>query len=121
MDEIGGKVGDSLREHLDDVIRNRRLNALVGDLELPVTVGELTRHEWNREAVHTLFDALEFRVLRDRLLETLPAELAGPSGGFEVAGVALGPGELAAWLDENARGAVVGIDVSGSWRWGPAT
>ena len=118
VDEIGGKVGDSLREHLDDVIRNRRLNALVGDLELPVTVGELTRHEWNREAVHTLFDALEFRVLRDRLLETLPAELAGPSGGFEVAGVALGPGELAAWLDENARGAVVGIDVSGSWRWG---
>ena len=118
VDEIGGKVGDSLREHLSDVIRNRRLNALVGDLELPVTVDELTRHEWNREAVHTLFDALEFRVLRDRLLETLPAEQAGPSGGFEVAGVALAPGELSAWLDENARDAVVGIDVSGNWRWG---
>ena len=28
------------------------------------------------------------------------------------------PGELSAWLDENARDAVVGIDVSGNWRWG---
>ncbi|MGC4154696.1 MAG: DNA polymerase I, partial [Propionicimonas sp.] len=118
VDEIGGKAGDSLREHLDDVIRNRRLNALVGDLDLPVAVGELTRHEWNREAVHTLFDALEFRVLRDRLLETLPAEQAGPSGGFEVAGVALAPGELAGWLAAHAQGTVVGIDVTGTWRWG---
>ena len=118
VDEIGGKAGDSLREHLDDVIRNRRLNALVGDLELPVEVSELERHEWSREAVHTLFDALEFRVLRDRLLETLPAEQAGPSGGFEVAGTVLGAGEVAAWLSEHARDALVGIDVTGSWRWG---
>ncbi len=118
VDEIGGKAGESLREHLDDVIRNRRLNALVADLELPVTVGDLIRHDWNREAVHTLFDALEFRVLRDRLLESLPAEQAGPSGGFEVVGSILQPGEVPGWLDEHARDTVVGIDVTGSWRWG---
>ncbi|MCW5954608.1 MAG: DNA polymerase I, partial [Propionibacteriaceae bacterium] len=41
VDEIGGKAGESLREHLDDVIRNRKLNALVGDLDLPVAVDEL--------------------------------------------------------------------------------
>ena len=118
VDEIGGKAGESLREHLDDVIRNRRLNALVGDLDLPVAVGELLRHDWNREAVHTLFDSLEFRVLRDRLLETLPAEQAGPSGGFEVAGVVLAPGEVAGWLAEHAQGTMAGIDVTGTWRWG---
>ncbi|MEN0071871.1 MAG: DNA polymerase I, partial [Propionicimonas sp.] len=118
VDEVGGKVGDSLREHLDDVIRNRRLNALVGDLDLPVAVEALGRREWNREAVHTLFDSLEFRVLRDRLLETLPAEQAGPTGGFEVEGTALAPGEVADWLAAHARGAVVGIDVTGSWRSG---
>ena len=33
-DEIKGKAGDSLREHLGDVIRNRQLNALVRDLDL---------------------------------------------------------------------------------------
>ncbi|MGC3954217.1 MAG: DNA polymerase I [Propionicimonas sp.] len=118
VDEVGGKAGESLREHVADVIRNRKLNALVGDLDLSVAMDDLTRHDWNREAVHTLFDALEFRVLRDRLLETLPAEQAGPSGGFEVAGVALAPGELPAWLDEHARGQLVGVDVTGNWRWG---
>ncbi len=117
-DEVGGKVGDSFRAHLDDVVRNRRLNALVGDLDLPVGIDALVRRDWNREAVHTLFDSLEFRVLRDRLLETLPAEQTGPEGGFEVAGTALAPGEVAGWLDAHARGAVVGIDVTGSWRWG---
>ena len=118
VDEIGGKVGDSLRAHLDDVTRNRRLNALVGDLDLPITIDALGRRDWNREAVHTLFDSLEFRVLRDRLLETLPAEQTGPEGGFEVAGTVLAPGEVRSWLDQHARGAVVGIDVTGSWRWG---
>ena len=33
-DEIKGKAGEALREHLGDVIRNRRLNALVRDLDL---------------------------------------------------------------------------------------
>src|SRR5690242_1659561 len=31
-EEVGGKAGENLRDHLDDVIRNRRLNALVRDL-----------------------------------------------------------------------------------------
>ncbi|MFT4218498.1 MAG: DNA polymerase I [Micropruina sp.] len=116
--EIPGKAGESLRAHLDDVVRNRELNALVGDLELPVTVPELERRDWNREAVHTVFDGLEFRVLRDRLMETLPAELAGPSGGFEVVGDVLEPGALADWLAEHGRGELTGLDVTGQWRSG---
>ena len=35
-DEITGKKGEALREHLGDVIRNRQLNALVRDLTLPL-------------------------------------------------------------------------------------
>ncbi len=116
--EIPGKAGESLRAHLDDVIRNRELNALVGDLELAVTVPELERRDWDREAVHTVFDGLEFRVLRDRLMETLPAEQAGPSGGFEVVGDVLEPGALADWLAEHGRGELTGLDVTGSWRAG---
>jgi DNA polymerase-1 len=38
VDQIKGKAGESLREHLDGVLRNRRLNQLVRDLTLPVTV-----------------------------------------------------------------------------------
>ena len=116
--EIPGKAGESFRAHLDDVVRNREVNALVGDLELAVTVAELERRDWNREAVHTVFDGLEFRVLRDRLMETLPAELAGPSGGFEVVGDVLEPGALADWLAEHGRGELTGLDVTGQWRAG---
>ncbi|MGV8909507.1 MAG: DNA polymerase I [Propionicimonas sp.] len=118
IDEIGGKVGDSLREHLSDVVRNRELNALVGDLDLPISVTDLVRRDWDREAVHSLFDGLEFRVLRDRLLETLPAEDAGSQGGFEVTGETLATGTVRAWLDAHGRSGVVGIDVTGRWRAG---
>jgi len=117
-DEVGGKAGESFRAHLDDVVRNRRLNALVGDLELPVSVEELTRRDWNREAVHDLFDGLEFRVLRDRLLETLPAEDLTSEGGFEVEGEVLPTGGVRAWLDAHARAGVVGLDCQGRWRAG---
>lgn len=117
-DEIKGKAGDALRERLADVRRNRELNALVCDLELPVGVADLVRRDWNRDAVHTVFDGLEFRVLRDRLMETLPAEAMGTDGGFEVTGQVLGTGELGAWLDAHARTGVVGVDVQGHWRSG---
>ena len=117
-DEIGGKAGESLREHLQGVLRNRRLNALVGDLDLAVQVPQLARRDWNREAVHSLFDGLEFRVLRDRLLETLPAEDDQSQGGFEVSGETLATGAVRAWLAEHARTGVVGLDVTGRWRAG---
>jgi len=117
-DEIPGKVGDSLREHLDGVIRNRHLNALIGDLELPLGPSDLLRRDWDREAVHSLFDGLEFRVLRDRLLETLPADDAESQGGFDVSGETLATGGVRAWLDAHARSGVVGIDVTGRWRAG---
>ncbi len=116
--DIGGKAGDALRERLEDVKRNRELNALVVDLDLPVAVPQLLRRDWDREAVHSLFDGLEFRVLRDRLLETLPAEDSGSQGGFDVSGEILPTGAVRAWLDAHAGNGVVGLDVSGRWRAG---
>ena len=116
-DAVKGKAGESFREHLEGVRRNRELNALVRTLELPVTLPELERRDWDREAVHTLFDSLEFRVLRERLLETLPAEETEPEGGFAVAGSVLEPGALADWLTDHAQG-LVGIEVQGHWHDG---
>src|SRR5690349_24626189 len=49
-DKITGKKGESLREHLGDVIRNRRLNALVRDLPLGVAIDDFARTEWDRAA-----------------------------------------------------------------------
>lgn len=117
-DTIGGKVGESLRAHLPDVVRNRQLNALVTDVAVPLGIADLKRRDWNREAVHTVFDGLEFRVLRDRLMETLPAEPAPGQGGFDIVGDTLAPGQVTGWLAAHARSGVVGVDVTGRWRWG---
>ncbi|MBK8469149.1 MAG: DNA polymerase I [Candidatus Phosphoribacter sp.] len=117
---IGGRAGESLREHLDDVLRNRRLNHLVRDLPLGVEIEDLERRAWNREHVHEVFDALEFRVLRERLFATV--EAAGPEAesGFDVDGRVLAPSEVAGWLTEHARaGLRVGVHVLG--RWGRGT
>ena len=75
----------------------------------------MRRQPWNREATHQLFDGLEFRVLRDRLLESLPNEAIVPEGGFELSGEILEPGRLAAWLVEHAIGERTGVDVIGHW------
>ena len=115
--EIKGKAGQSFAERVDEVALNRRINALVLDLELPVRPDDLARRLWDREKVHGLFDQLEFRVLRDRLLETLPAE-DDPEGGFEVTGEMLAPGAIADWLAEHATGVRTGIDIVGTWARG---
>ena len=116
VNEIKGKAGDSLREHLADVIRNRQINELVRDLTLDVAVDDLVRQPWDREKVHTLFDGLEFRVLRERLVAEHEEVDASVDQGFELQGVQLKPGEVAAWIKENvSSGDRIGVAVQGSW------
>src|SRR4029453_5598567 len=99
-----------------DVLRNRQVNALVRDLELDVGIDDLIRRPWDREATHQLFDGLEFRVLRDRLLEALPnEEEIVPEGGFDLDAARLEPGELGSWLAEHAAGERTGVDIIGHW------
>lgn len=66
-DKIGGKRGEALRESIPDVERNRRLNELLTNVSLPVTVGDLKRAAINRNGLNDLFDALEFNRLRQRV------------------------------------------------------
>jgi DNA polymerase I len=118
-DQIKGKAGDSFREHLGDVIRNRRLNALVCDLDLTARPTDLVMQPWDRHEVHKLFDGLEFRVLRDRLFQTLESEEEIEEGGFELDGTRLEQGTVSDWLTKHASGGDrVGVQVQGSWRAG---
>jgi DNA polymerase-1 len=119
VDEIGGKAGQSLRDHVDGVLRNRRLNELVRDLDVPVSAADLERRSWDREQVHEVFDRLEFRVLRDRLFSTFGTDETEVEGTFDVDGVVLSAAEVPEWLAENARaGGRVGVDVVGQWSGG---
>jgi DNA polymerase I len=117
--DIKGKVGESLRDNLDGVLRNRRLNQLVHDVSLDVTVDDLERKTWDREEVHKVFDGLEFRVLRDRLFATLEAVEVEADSGFDLDGSALSSAEVPAWLAEHtAPGERVGVHVDGTWARG---
>ena len=133
VDEVKGKAGEKLREHLGSVLRNRQLTELARDVPLEVGPAGLVPVPWDRDQIHQLFDTLQFRVLRDRLYSTLPngitgaataagAEASGPAEGFEVAVSVPGPDELAAWLDEHATGTGrAGVAVHGNWGRGTGT
>ncbi|MCW2908759.1 MAG: polymerase [Actinomycetia bacterium] len=133
VDEVKGKAGDRLREHLGDVLRNRRLTELARDVPLESAPADLRPVPWDRDQIHQLFDTLQFRVLRDRLYSTLPNGITGPATtagtdtseparGFEVEVSVPGPDELAAWLAEHATGTGrTGVAIHGTSGRGTGT
>jgi DNA polymerase-1 len=133
VDEVKGKAGDALREHLANVLRNRQLTALVRDVPLAgrgiaeAAPRDMLPSQWDREKIHQLFDTLQFRVLRERLYSTLPGGIGGggeatpavPAAGFEVETVVLGPDEVEEWLEahiqENNSPERAGVALTGTW------
>lgn len=114
IDKVKGKVGDALRAHISSVLLNRELTDLIKDVPLPQTPDTLRMQPWNRDQIHRLFDDLEFRVLRDRLFDTLASTDPEVDEGFDVRGGALEPGALTAWLAEHSRGDRFGVAVVGT-------
>ena len=114
VDAVKGKVGDALRANLSSVVLNRELTDLVKDVPLPQTPDTLRMQPWDRDQIHRLFDDLEFRVLRDRLFDTLASADPEVDQGFDVRGGALEQGELAAWLAEHSHGNRFGMAVVGT-------
>ncbi|MGE2834606.1 DNA polymerase I [Mycobacterium sp. SMC-4] len=114
VDKVKGKVGDALRANLSSVILNRELTDLVKDVPLAQTPDTLRMQPWNRDQIHRLFDDLEFRVLRDRLFDTLASADPEVDEGFEVRGEALQAGTLAPWLAEHSDGRRFGLAVVGN-------
>ncbi len=66
-DEVGGKRGVALREHIDEIKRNRRLNHLLTDLDVGIKVSDLRRGTLDRQRLDDLFDTLEIGNLRKRV------------------------------------------------------
>lgn len=119
VDAVPGKAGESLREHLDSVLRNRRINALIRDLDLPAKPADLAfSTEWNRDAIHQVFDALEFAALRTRLFEYLGGgdEASTDAASVDVEVDVPGQGELAVWIAEHLGDDPVGVEVAGVLR-----
>jgi DNA polymerase I len=114
VDAVKGKVGDALRANLSGVVLNRELTDLVKDVPLAQTPDTLRMQPWDRDHIHRLFDDLEFRVLRDRLFDTLASADPEVDQGFDVKGGALESGELAGWLAAHDSGKRFGMAVVGT-------
>ena len=67
VDKVGGKVGQSLRDNINDVIRNRELTQLIHDAPIEYKVDDLTWPGVVEADLTKLFEKLEFRTLKDRL------------------------------------------------------
>lgn len=68
-DELTGKRGENLRQHIEDVLRNRQLNRLRTDLQLRVGLEDLHWTGFDAEAVKAVCDELEFNQLRTQILK----------------------------------------------------
>jgi DNA polymerase-1 len=132
VDEVKGKAGDMLREHLGGVIRNRQLTELARDVPLDSGPLDLRPAPWELEQIHQLFDTLQFRVLRERLNSKLPNGIAGMTAAapaaeergeaFDLDVAIPGPGEVAGWIAEHTVGqGRAGLAASGSWGRGTGT
>ncbi|GAA1931189.1 DNA polymerase I [Microbacterium aoyamense] len=117
-DKVTGVVGNNLREHLDDVTRNRRLNRLLTDVELPVTVADLEVQPMDAQEVRDIFARLEFKTLIPRVAELAGIEqqmAAVSSAAAQLAPVAeqLDGPALAAWLTGTTGDVAITFVVQG--------
>lgn len=65
--DLAGKVGESLRENLENVRRNRQLTQLITDAPFEFTLSALSWSGVTESDLTALFEKLEFRTLKDRL------------------------------------------------------
>lgn len=132
-EQIKGKAGQNLREHLDDVIRNRRLNRLRTDLDLGIDpLADLRMPLADRSAVARVMESLEFRTLHQRALRVLSfsdtadhaEEVTGEGSPRQVLedlevftlGREVAPGQVEGWIHRHLgdAGVTIGVDVVGT-------
>ena len=113
-DKVPGVVGGNLREHLDDVRRNRTLNRLLRDVDLPVGPQDLEVRPMDAQAVRDIFARLEFKTLIPRVAELagIEQQMAAVTSAAAMpmpVAVEPSPSDLLAWLE--AAGGEVGVTV----------
>ena len=78
IDKLGGKVGQSLRDSVNDVIRNRELTQLVASVPLDLSIDALAWNGVDENRTNPLFEKLEFKTLKDRMKPILLKGSAKP-------------------------------------------
>lgn len=87
-DELKGKVGESFRANLSQVLLNRQLTELVRDVPGIQHWHALHQHPADPQRLHSLFDSLQFRALRPRALKFINTDTAAAPSAETVIDVA---------------------------------
>ena len=80
VDDLGGKAGQSLKDCVTDVERNRELTQLISTVPIEFTIQSLTWAGVAEASVEPLFKTLEFKTLKERMKPILITS----GGGGEV-------------------------------------
>ena len=106
-DKLGGKVGQSLRDSVNDVIRNRELTQLVANVPLDLSIDALAWNGVDENKTNPLFEKLEFKTLKDRMKPILlrgsikPVEPEFELFATEIAEGVLTPEEASAKISQH--------------------
>jgi DNA polymerase-1 len=95
IDKLGGKVGQSLRDSVNDVIRNRELTQLVANVPFDLNIDALAWNGVDENITNPLFEKLEFKTLKDRMKPILlKGSAKAPEAEFELFATEIAEGVL---------------------------
>lgn len=98
MDDIKGKVGESLRENIDNVKLAREITEMVRDLDVVDSMDDLKPAEVDANEALQIFEDLQFgATLRNRAFRTLGVEFED-TDQIPITQEEIKPGKLATWL-----------------------
>jgi DNA polymerase-1 len=117
IDKLGGKVGQSLRDSISDVIRNRELTQLVANVPLELSIDALAWSGVDENKTNPLFEKLEFKTLKDRMKPILikgsakPAEAEFELFATEIAEGVLTPVEASLKISQHSGDIAVAYEL----------
>ncbi|MFZ9875508.1 MAG: DNA polymerase I [Candidatus Nanopelagicales bacterium] len=126
--EISGKVGESLRQNLDQVRLNRKMTQLIQDVKLDKEIDDLVMQKIDENEVNKVFTELEFKSLKERVLgKNSSSQIEKNKPSVKVKSTKYTKGVIKDFLDRNANDSIaLDLDFDGQFqeisniKWGLA-
>ncbi|MFZ9802462.1 MAG: DNA polymerase I [Candidatus Nanopelagicales bacterium] len=126
--EISGKVGESLRQNLDQVRLNRKMTQLIQDVKLDKEIDDLVMQKIDENEVNKVFTELEFKSLKERVLgKNSSSQIEKNKPSIKVKSTKYTKGVIKDFLDRNANDSIaLDLDFDGQFqeisniKWGLA-
>ncbi|MFZ9249140.1 MAG: DNA polymerase I, partial [Candidatus Nanopelagicales bacterium] len=126
--EISGKVGESLRQNLDQVRLNRKMTQLIQDVKLDKEIDDLVMQKIDENEVNKVFTELEFKSLKERVLgKNSSSNIEKNKPSVKTKSTKYTKGVLKEFLERNAKDSIaLELDFNGQFqeisniKWGLA-